>query len=183
MTTGYRIEDQYATYYITPTIVDWVDVFSRKIYRDIVVDALNFYISKRELVVYGYVIMTNHMHLIVRSKNGTLSDTIRDLKKYTSRKISDTIIATPESRREWILHRFEWNATTNQRSTNRQVWTHENHPIHIETKPFFDEKLNYLHENPVRAGWVEVADHYVYSSARSLYHGVAGLVDVTPWGF
>ncbi len=182
MSTGYQIDDQYATYYLTPTIVDWVDVFSKKIYRDIVVDTLNFYIRERELVVYGYVIMTNHMHLIVRSRNGTLSDTLRDFKKYTSRKISDTVVSSAESRREWMLHRFEWNAATNMRSTNRQVWTHENHAIYIETKSFFDEKLNYIHQNPVRAGWVELAEHYLYSSARSLYYDLPGLVDVTPWG-
>jgi REP element-mobilizing transposase RayT len=78
MSTGYQIYDQRATYFITCTIVDWVDVFTRNIYRDIVIDSLKFCIEQKGLRVYGYVIMTNHVHMIVASSTGKLSDTIRD---------------------------------------------------------------------------------------------------------
>jgi len=83
--------------------VDWVDVFTRKLYRDIVIDSLNYCIREKQLCVYGYVVMTNHVHLIAQSKSGKLSDTIRDLKKFTARKILEAIAKEPESRREWLL--------------------------------------------------------------------------------
>ena len=66
MSTGYQIEDQYATHFLTPTIVDWVDVLTRKTYRDIIVDSLDFCIRKKGLVLYGYVVMTNHLLLSYR---------------------------------------------------------------------------------------------------------------------
>jgi REP element-mobilizing transposase RayT len=181
MSAGFQIRDQYAAHFITPTIVDWVDIFSRKLYRDIVIDSISFCIREKALYVYGYVIMTNHLHMIVKSENGTLSDTIRDLKKYTSRQIVEAIRREPESRREWLLHRFEWNAAQNKRSGENQVWTHENHPEEVHSLKFFNQKLNYLHENPVRAGWVELPEEYIYSSAKTIIKGLPGLVPISDW--
>jgi REP element-mobilizing transposase RayT len=181
MSTGYQIKDQYATHFITPTIVDWVDVFTRKIYRDIMIDSLTFCIRERGLKLYGYVIMTNHLHLIVRSEAGKLSDTIRDFKKFTARAIIDNISNQPESRRPWMLHRFEWNAAQNERSSDHQFWTHENHPEEVFSQIFFNQKLTYIHQNPVRAGWVENAEEYLYSSAKALLKNVNGQLPLTDW--
>ena len=181
MSTGYQIADQYATHFITPTIVDWVDIFTRNVYRDIIIDSLNFCIRNKSLKLYGYVIMTNHLHLILRSENGQLSDTIRDFKKFTASSILDAIKNGPESRREWMLHRFEWNAAQNKRSSNNQLWTHENRAEEIRTLRFFNQKLNYIHENPVRAGWVERPEDYVYSSAKSLLLNAAGALTLENW--
>ncbi|PQJ12710.1 transposase [Flavipsychrobacter stenotrophus] len=183
MSTGFQITDQYATYFITPTIVDWVDIYSRKVYRDIVIDSLNHCIADKGLVVYGYVVMTNHMHMIVRGKDGNISGILRDFKKYTAYKMLTAIKEEPESRREWLLHRFEWNASTNERSSNYQVWMHDNHAEGVYSEDFFNQKLNYIHNNPVRAGWVEHPEEYVFSSAKALLQQVPGLVAVTPWGF
>jgi REP element-mobilizing transposase RayT len=181
MTTGYKIDDQYGMYFLTFTIVDWVDVFTRQKYRDIVIDSMNFYIREKGFKVYGYVIMTNHVHLIAQSAAGKLSDTIRDLKKFTARKILDKIKNEPESRREWLLHRFEWNAAQNMRSSDNQVWTHENHAIHIRSEEFFHQKLQYIHQNPVRSGWVLREEDYVYSSAGALNSGNKGLIELSYW--
>jgi len=181
MSTGYQIDDQNGMYFLTFTVVDWVDVFSRKTYRDIVMDSLLFCINEKGLKVYAYVIMTNHVHIIVHSTTGKLSDTIRDLKKYTARSIINTIKTEPESRREWMIHRFEWNADQNQRSSDSQFWTHENHAIAITSEKFFLQKIIYIHQNPVRAGWVEREEDYVYSSARALYKGEAGLLPLSHW--
>ncbi|MBC7553052.1 MAG: transposase [Taibaiella sp.] len=181
MSTGYQIDDQNAMYFVTPTIVDWVDIFTRKIYREIITDSLNYCIKEKGLLVYGYVIMTNHLHLIIRSECGKLSGTIRDFKKFTAAKIIETIQSKPESRREWMLHRFEWNASTNMRSSNNQVWTHENHAEQIFSLKFFNQKLNYLHENPVRAGWVTLPEDYIYSSASTLIKNAPGLLPISNW--
>jgi REP element-mobilizing transposase RayT len=176
MSTGYQIDDQYGMYFLTFTVVDWVDIFTRKSYRDIIVDSLNYCIKEKQLCVYGYVVMTNHVHLIAQSKAGKLSDTIRDFKKFTARKILDTIVSEPESRREWLLHRFEWNASQHERNNRYQVWTHENHAVSITSEKFFRQKMEYIHQNPVRAGWVEREEDYIYSSAKALFNNCDGNV-------
>jgi REP element-mobilizing transposase RayT len=168
MSTGYQIYDQYKTHYLTCTVVDWVDVFSRKGYRDIVLDSLQFCVREKELILYGYVIMTNHLHLIARSNSGNLSGTIGDFKKFTARKILAEIRSEPESRREWMLHRFAWSAAQHSRNEHYQLWTHENHAMEITTGKFFRQKLDYIHQNPVRAGWVAREEDYIYSSAKAI---------------
>lgn len=119
--------------------------------------------------------MTNHVHLIVSATNGNLSSVIRDLKKYTSRKILETIQNEPESRKLWMLHQFAYFASRHSRNENYQAWTHSNHPEMIFTDEFFQQKLNYIHQNPVRAGIVFQPEDYVYSSAAQ-YAGLTEYV-------
>lgn len=181
MSTGYQIYDQHGMYFLTFTIVDWVDIFSRKVYRDIVIESLVYCIKAKELKLYAYVIMTNHVHVIVSSGNGKLSDTVRDFKKYTANAILDAISTENESRREWLLHRFEWNAKQHARNSQYQIWTHENHAISIQSHDFFQQKRDYIHLNPVRAGWVEREEDYVYSSANALFNDVPGKLELSYW--
>lgn len=181
MSTGYRINDQKAVHFLTFTIVDWVDLFSRKIYRDLLIDSFNFCCKEKHLLIFGYVIMSNHVHLIATA-NGEipLSDIIRDFKKYTAKKVLEIILLEPESRREWLLHRFAYNASQHQRNSNYQIWTHENHAIEIYSKAFFEQKLHYIHQNPVRAGYVAFPEHYCYSSAFDLV-GLDAKVPLSSW--
>ncbi|MEQ9220061.1 MAG: transposase [Cyclobacteriaceae bacterium] len=85
MVESHQIGDQEGTYFITCQIVGWVDVFSRQTYRDVIINSLSFCIKEKGLLVHAYVIMTNHVHLIVSSKTGRLSDTIRDFKRFSSK--------------------------------------------------------------------------------------------------
>lgn len=179
MSTGYQIRDQHGIYFITCTVVDWVDVFTRKIYRDIVIDSLNYCCCNKGLSIFAYVIMSNHIHLIIRSDAGHLSDTLRDFKRFTAVNIINAIQQQPESRREWILHRFSWNGGQNLRNTTNQFWFQDNRPEQIYSHPFFMQKLNYIHENPVRAGIVDKAEDFVYSSARTIILNKKGLVPIT----
>jgi REP element-mobilizing transposase RayT len=181
MTTGFQIREQYATHFLTHSIVDWVDVFSRKNYRDIVIESLDYCVKNKGLKLYAYVIMTNHIHLIARSETGKLSDTIRDYKKFTANAILDAIKAEPESRREWMLHRFSWNAAHTTRNRSFQVWTHDNHPETVYSQDFFNQKLNYIHQNPVRAGWVELPEEYLYSSAKAIIKKIPGPIQLEDW--
>ncbi len=91
MTTGYQIKEQDALYYLTLQIVDWVDVFIRPIYRDILIESLQYCINNKGLQVFAYVVMSNHVHMVVQSSTANLSGTIRDFKKYTSKRIIETI--------------------------------------------------------------------------------------------
>jgi REP element-mobilizing transposase RayT len=181
MSTGYQVYNQDGTYFLTCTVVDWVDIFSRKRYRDIVLDSLLFCVREKGLLLYGYVIMTNHIHLLVRSSSGRLSDTVRDFKKFTSYQILKCVQEEPESCREWLLHRFAWNAAQHKRNEAYQVWTHDNHAIEINSDKFFRQKLDYIHQNPVRAGWVEREEDYIYSSAKAILEGNYQSACLTSW--
>jgi len=112
MSQGYQIINQLAIHYLTFQVVDWVDIFTRQNYRDIILDSFRYSQKEKGLWLYSYVIMrnaaqSNHIHLIAASKDGELSDLVRDIKKFTASKILNTIKTEPESRREWMLKRFE----------------------------------------------------------------------------
>ncbi|HNW97085.1 MAG TPA: transposase [Bacteroidales bacterium] len=96
MTTGYQIKEQAGLHYLTFQVVDWIDIFTRQVYRDIVIDSLSYCKQNKDLQIFGYVIMSNHVHLIVNSTSGKLSDTVRDFKKFTSSKIIKEIIDNPQ---------------------------------------------------------------------------------------
>nr|WP_314498982.1 transposase [uncultured Chryseobacterium sp.] len=177
MKEGYIIRDQEKIHFITCTVVDWIDVFSRKNYRDIVINCLKYCIQNKGMTVYGYVIMSNHIHLILQSKDGKLSDLIRDFKKFTSKNILECIRNNPESRREWMLERFAKATESHSRNKNYQFWRYGNHAEEIYTLPFLWIKLNYIHLNPVRAGIVEKAQDYIYSSASNYVNG-QGLIEI-----
>ena len=91
MPESYVIKDQFATYFLTFQIVGWLDIFTRKRYRDIVVDSFNYCVEQKQLQVHAWVIMSNHVHCIVTGTNGLLSDTIRDLKRHTAKEILKSI--------------------------------------------------------------------------------------------
>ena len=168
MSTGYQIKDQEALHYVTFQIVGWVDLFTRKVYRDIVIDNLRYCQQHKELEIHAFVVMSNHVHLMIRSNSGKLSDTIRDFKSYTSKQILKAIESEHESRREWMLNIFEFAAKQHKRNAFYQVWTHENHAEIIYSDKFLFQKMDYIHQNPVRAGIVEHPEEYLYSSARYL---------------
>lgn len=174
---GYQINNQTKAHFITATVVDWVDVFSRKIYKDIVIESLDFCIKNKGMILYGYIIMTNHIHLVVQSENGKLSDLLRDFKKFTARKILDTIENETESRKDWMLKRFEFACRSHSRNDKYQFWQYGNHPEEVFTEKFLWQKLDYIHLNPVRAGIVEKASHYLYSSACNYVNG-NGLLEI-----
>ena len=177
MKEGYIIRDQAKPHFITATVVDWIDVFSRKIYRDCVIDSLNYCIANKGLVLYGYVIMSNHIHLIIQSDNGKLSDLLRDFKKFVAKTVLEKIQTEPESRREWMLERFRSATQSHSRNMYYQFWQYGNHAEEIYSEAFMWSKLDYIHLNPVRAGIVAKAADYIYSSAGYYVNG-EGLVKV-----
>jgi len=165
-------------YFMTMTVVDWVDVFTRPVYRHIIVDALRFCQENKGLKLYAWVLMSNHLHLIAAAEEGkNLSDILRDFKQFTSRKIIATIQEEPESRRQWLLHRFEFNAKLNPKVRHYKVWQEGNEAKEIYSNDFLEQKLEYIHQNPVRAEWVNEPEHYRYSSAGN-YADAGGLLQV-----
>lgn len=176
---GYVIRDQFATYFLTFTVCGWIDLFTRKIYRDIILDSFKYCQREKGLILNAFVIMSNHIHLIARATDQkiTLSDIIRDFKKHTHHTMMPIIKSDVESRRIWMLHQFRYYGNRNSRNENYQIWTNNNHAEECFTEDFLRVKIDYIHENPVRAGIVKAAEDYVYSSATN-YSGWPGIIEV-----
>lgn len=171
MPTGYKIIEQDKLHFLTLQVVYWIDIFTRRVYRDIIVENLKYCQEHKGLEIYAWVIMSNHVHLLVQSNTSDLSGTIRDFKSYTSKKILDKIEDCNESRREWMLERFKKAALNHKRNSEFQFWTHENHAEFIYSNDFIEQKIRYIHNNPVVAGIVEKAEEYLYSSAINYADG------------
>ena len=160
--------------------MNWIDALSRPVYKDILVDSINHCQQEKGLIINGWVIMSNHVHLIARSLEGfQLADIMRDLKKFTSEKIEEAIRQnTFESRKDWILWLFKRAGEKNSNNKNFQFWQQDNHPVELYGYETLQQKLNYLHENPVRAGIVYEAWHYKYSSAIDYCTTMKGKIEL-----
>jgi len=158
----YKIEEQDSLHFVTFQIVKWIDIFTRKIYRDIVVNSLRFCQVNKDLEIYAFVVMSNHLHLLLRNGKSDLSNTIKEFKSFTAKQILKAIDTETESRREWMLNLFEFSAKQHKRNEKYQIWTHENHAEIVYSNRFMDSKINYIHENPVQAGIVGRAEDYLY---------------------
>ena len=160
---AYTIRNQSAVHFVTFTVHQWADVFTRSLYIDILIENLQFCQQEKGLEIYAWVIMHNHCHLIISAKNNNLSDVIRDFKKYTAKKIYAAVEDNPkESRKKWLLRVLSYNS---------KIWFWEEgyHGEEVFTQEFFDSKVNYIHMNPVKAGIVEKEEEYLNSSAANFY--------------
>lgn len=177
---GYKIRNQEEIYFVSFAVVDWVDVFTRKAYRDIVVDSLRHCQHQKGLILHAWCIMSNHVHLLAAAEENNLSDILRDFKKFTSKQIIAGIQNNEqESRKEWMLDIFSKHGEKNSRNSEYQFWRQDNQPKECYSPAFTVQKLNYIHNNPVEAGIVEKPEDYLYSSARSYTTGRSlGLLDV-----
>ena len=166
-------------YFVTDTVVDWVDIFTRPLYKHIIIDSLSYCQKEKGLLIYAWVLMTNHLHMIVgRNGENKVSDIMRDFKKFTSKEIIRILLVEPtESRRDWILNRFEYAGKNDKKIKKYRFWQEGNDAQGIFLNDYFNQKLNYIHENPVKAEIVNRPEDYRYSSAID-YAGGKGLLEV-----
>jgi len=165
---NYRIGNQNAVYFLTFTVTDWIDVFTRICYKTIIIESLEYCKKNKGLKLYAWCLMTNHIHLICSVEAPLqMSDFIRDFKQFTAKRILEKIENSQESRKEWMLYRFEYAGKYDKRITKYRFWQDKNHPIELSSNEFIKQRLNYIHLNPVRAGFVANAEDYMYSSARN----------------
>lgn len=177
--SGYKIRNQGGIHFITFAVVEWVDVFSRKEYQEIVIESLRYCQREKGLVIYAWCLMSNHMHLIVSAKEENLGDILRDFKKFTSRTILNEVIQNKrESRKKWLLDIFRRQGLKSSRNKVYQLWCHDNHPKELFSERFTEQKLHYIHNNPVAAGLVEKAEDYLLSSAKNYHLGEKSLINV-----
>ena len=165
---GYKIRDQYGMYFLTFTIVGWIDLFTRKECKDILIDSMKYCIKKKGLVVHAFVIMPSHIHVIwsCLDEGIGMSGIVRDFKKYTAVQLIAWIKDNKkESRSDWLDVVFKYHAKYNPNNSKFQVWIQNNMPMELLHPKFIRQKLDYLHNNPVLAGIVDEPNHYSYSSA------------------
>ncbi|TAE27599.1 MAG: transposase [Cytophagales bacterium] len=176
-----RIQDPEAVYFITFATVRWVDVFTRPAYVDILLDSFRYCQQHKGLRIHAWCVMSNHIHLMISTKvSHHPSDVLRDLKKFTAKQIIEAIenSETGESRKDWMLWIFKRAGMQNSKNKLYQFWQQETHPIEIFSNKFIDQKLNYIHENPVKAGLVDEPWEYRYSSARDYMNNTKGLLEL-----
>jgi len=179
MSKGWKIQNPDGIYFITFAVIEWIDVFSRKLYKDEVIKSIKHCQQNKGLELFAWCIMTNHVHLLVRAKEGfNLSNILRDLKKYTSSQIVKQIDNNKfESRKNWMMWLFKSAVQKNSNNTHYQFWRQDNHPVEMLTMEVFYQKMNYIHMNPVVEGVVDQPEYYLYSSARD-YAGGRGLLEL-----
>ena len=169
MSRNYKFHNPEGLYFISFATVFWVDVFVRRIYFDCIVENLNHCVDNKGMEIYAWCIMPSHIHLVFKSTIQRPDELIRDFKSFTSKKLIALINGNiQESRKEWLLNSFKKAAATNSNNTNNQFWQQDNHPIELWSLHVIQQKIDYTHENPVVAGFVENDYEYLYS--LSLIH-------------
>ncbi len=177
MSEKYKFHDDYGIYFVTSTVTNWIDLFTRKELKRIIVDSLQFCQSSKGLVIHAWCLMPSHLHIIVSSRDQHLSDIMRDFKKFTAKKIIKELGLINESRKNWLFQAFQEAGKHMNRIQKYKVWQDGNHPISLESNYFVDQKLSYIHQNPVESEIVEEPEQYLHSSARD-YAGIKGLLEV-----
>jgi len=176
----YKIRNRKAIHFLTFAVVEWFDVFTRLQYRDIVIDSLKHCQLQKGLILNAWCLMSNHLHLLASAEEENLGAVMRDSKSFTSKEIIKAIKQNDfESRKSWMLEVFMNAGRKNSRNETYQFWRQELTPIECYSPAFTMQKLEYIHNNPVVAGWVNQPYEYLYSSALSYRnHRNEGLLKV-----
>jgi REP element-mobilizing transposase RayT len=178
MSEKYKFVDKESMYFVTMTTVGWVDLFTRWELKHVIIDSLGYCQKEKGLVIHAWCLMLSHLHMIVSSKKEKLSDIMRDFKKFTSKELIKTIERIHESRKEWILELFAEIADHVKRVSNYKVWQDGNHPELLFSANFTQQKLDYIHDNPVADEIVDEPEEYRYSSARDYYSKRKGYLEL-----
>ena len=166
MSRKYKFYNKEGLYFVSFATVYWVDVFIRDEYFDIIIQSLDFCRKNKGMEIYAYCIMTSHVHLIFRAKEANPGDILRDFKSFTSKQFQKIIGENvQESRKEWLLWMMEKAGSQNSNIQKGQFWQQHNKPIELWSPEVIDQKVNYIHMNPVVSGFVSEPEYWKYSSA------------------
>ncbi len=178
MSKKYKFSDNDKLYFVSFAVTNWIDLFIREIYKEEIINSIRYCQENKGLELYGWCIMTSHMHLIIGTTGNPLQNIMRDLKRHTSEVLHKSIQSNQtESRREWIVWMCERAARKYSNSSKFQLWQPESHPIQLDNNKMAHQKLDYIHYNPVEAGFVEKPEDWKYSSAID-YLGGKGMLEI-----
>lgn len=167
MSGKYKVIDSNVPTFITLTLVGWVDLFIRRKYIDLLDESLDYCILHKGLKVHAYVYMTSHLHLIVTSDKEEIQNIVRDFKKHTNKKIIELIKESGESRKEWSLNKFAYEAKRSGRASKYKMWKDGFHPVTLDDNLKLTQRLNYIHYNPIDAGFVNHERNWLNRSFRA----------------
>jgi REP element-mobilizing transposase RayT len=160
------------TYFATSTVNGWQPLLNRPHLADIILDSLKFVHCQQRIILHAYVLMENHFHLVGSADH--FSDEMRKLKSFTARMIVERL----KKDDDWAtLAKIKANGQGTKPDQEYQVWEEGYHPKAITDETTFLQKIEYIHNNPVRRGYVDMPEHWRYSSARQ-YMGSDGLVPI-----
>lgn len=162
---GRRVFDcQAHTYFITTTVMNFARVFSLgECYYSILRDSLRFVVREHQAKLLAFVFMPSHIYLLVDIPEGeSISDLMRDFKKYTSTKVRQQL--ERDGHRRWI---DELRRNASGKAHIFKLWMDRFDDVIVETEPVLKTKIEYIHDNPVRAGLVARQEDWPYSSARN----------------
>ena len=175
MRSRYRIHHPERAHFVTCTIVEWLPVFTSTACCDILVNSLEHCRQRKNLKIYAWVILENHCHAILAAPD--LSAALRDLKSFTAAKILEQLAT---ENRDWLLNQLRYYRGAHKRN-EYQVWQEGSHPQVIADDAMMHQKLEYLHNNPVKRGWVVAPEHWRYSSAHEWLGGAMPLLRCDAW--
>ncbi|OJI06567.1 hypothetical protein BK004_02910 [bacterium CG10_46_32] len=159
-----KAENENKAHFITITVIEWIDIFTKPEYFKIVLDSFAYCRANKGLLLHEYVVMTNHLHFIGQAKEGfALSRILSDFKKYTTHEITKLL---EKDNRRYILSLLK-NSFSRKAGYTFQIWRRENYPEMILSNEFLEQKIKYIYDNPVKRGFVEKAEDWMYSSARN----------------
>ena len=167
MSRNYKFHNPEGLYFISFSVVVWLEVFTRNEYKDLFLESLAYCQKNKGLEIHAWCVMSNHVHLVFRSISGQKPELlIGDLKRFTSKSIVKSIQENPrESRKEFLLEQFKKEAEKSSNVKHYQFWRHDNKPIELWSNKVIKQKIDYVHNNPVEEGLVYKPEDYVYSSA------------------
>jgi REP-associated tyrosine transposase len=168
----YRFADARTPHFMTSTVVGWLPVFTRPSAVQEVFESWRFLQERGELEIHGYVVLENHFHLIASGPD--LAAAVSRFRSYTARRILDLLVAAGARR---LLGQLAEEKARHKADRPYQLWQEGMHPQEMRSEAMMRQKLEYVHANPVRRGYVDDPVQWRYSSARD-YAGVPGLVAV-----
>jgi putative transposase len=171
----YTITEPDKPHFLTCTVVEWLPVFTRPETVEILLDCWRYQRENQGLKFYGYVILENHFHFIAQAAN--LNKCVSSFKSFTARKIIDTL---KQRNAKMLLKRLHYAKLAHKQDREYQFWQEGVHAELIFSETMLREKLDYIHANPVKRGYVNLPEHWRYSSA-SHYAGQAGLLEIDLW--
>jgi putative transposase len=171
----YLITEPDKPHFLTCTVVEWLPVFTRPETVQIILDSWAYLKAHEGMQLYGYVVLENHLHFVAQAPR--LERCVASFKSYTARQIVDLL---RERQAERLLTRLRFSRRAHKSDREYQFWHEGVHAELVFSEAMMRQKLDYIHANPVKRGYVDRAEQWRYSSARN-YAGEEGLIEIDCW--
>lgn len=171
----YSITEPDKPHFLTCTLMEWLALFIRPFIVDHLLDCWRYQQTHHSLQLYGYVILENHLHFVAQAPD--LSKCLSQFKSFTARQIINDLQRKGAHR---ALQRLRFSKRAHKQDRLYQLWQEGSHAEMIYSESVMRQKLEYIHNNPVKRGYVDLPEHWRYSSARK-YAGMDGLIEIQRW--